>query len=155
MGKVTKAVLSGLALNLVVASVIPNARSQAIPLPQAAGSGITVTLNGVSAAVPKKGETQQLNVSQGQRTSLSVGNGVTLGTSAQFTSSVGTVSVARSVLEPTSVFLKSSIGDNAPTAANPTGQITKIHIEVDYSSKTAKEKIEKAGGQITVKNQSK
>ena len=32
---------------------------------------------------------------------------------------------------------------------------TKIHIEVDYSSKTAKEKIEKAGGQITVKNQSK
>ena len=35
-----------------------------------------------------------------------MGNGVTLGTSAQFTSSVGTVSLARSVLEPTSVFLK-------------------------------------------------
>ena len=32
---------------------------------------------------------------------------------------------------------------------------TKIDIEADYSSKTAKEKIEKAGGQITVKNQSK
>ena len=32
---------------------------------------------------------------------------------------------------------------------------SKIDIEVDYSSKTAKEKIEKAGGQITVKNQSK
>ena len=31
----------------------------------------------------------------------------------------------------------------------------KIDIEADYSSKTAKEKIEKAGGQITVKNQSK
>ena len=30
-----------------------------------------------------------------------------------------------------------------------------IDIESDYSSKTAKEKIEKAGGQITVKNQSK
>ena len=31
----------------------------------------------------------------------------------------------------------------------------KIDIEVDYSSKIAKEKIEKAGGQITFKNQSK
>ena len=32
---------------------------------------------------------------------------------------------------------------------------SKIDIEVDYTSKIAKEKIEKAGGQITVKNQSK
>ena len=32
---------------------------------------------------------------------------------------------------------------------------SKIDIEADYSSKTAKEKIEKAGGQITFKNQSK
>ena len=32
---------------------------------------------------------------------------------------------------------------------------SKIDIEVDYSSKIAKEKIEKAGGQITVKNQAK
>lgn len=32
---------------------------------------------------------------------------------------------------------------------------SKINIEADYFSKTAKEKIEKAGGQITVKNQSK
>ena len=32
---------------------------------------------------------------------------------------------------------------------------SKIDIEVDYSSKIAKEKIKKAGGQITVKNQSK
>ena len=32
---------------------------------------------------------------------------------------------------------------------------SKIDIEVDYSSKIAKEKIQKAGGQITVKNQSK
>ena len=32
---------------------------------------------------------------------------------------------------------------------------SKIDLEADYSSKTAKEKIEKAGGQITVKNQSK
>ena len=32
---------------------------------------------------------------------------------------------------------------------------SKINIEADYSSKIAKEKIEKAGGQIIVKNQSK
>ena len=32
---------------------------------------------------------------------------------------------------------------------------SKIDIDADYSSKTAKEKIEKAGGQITFKNQSK
>ncbi len=32
---------------------------------------------------------------------------------------------------------------------------SKIDIEADYSSKTAKDKIEKAGGKITVKNQSK
>ena len=32
---------------------------------------------------------------------------------------------------------------------------SKIDIEVDYSSKIAKEKIEKAGGQITIKNQVK
>ena len=31
---------------------------------------------------------------------------------------------------------------------------SKIDIEVDYSSKSAKDKVEKAGGQITVKNQS-
>ena len=32
---------------------------------------------------------------------------------------------------------------------------SKIDIEADYSSKAAKEKIENAGGQVTVKNQSK
>ena len=32
---------------------------------------------------------------------------------------------------------------------------SKIDIEADYSSKIAKEKIEKAGGQIIIKNQSK
>ena len=32
---------------------------------------------------------------------------------------------------------------------------SKIEIEVDYSSKIAKEKIEKAGGKIIIKNQSK
>lgn len=74
---------------------------------------ITVTMAGVSATVPEAGRTEQLNVSQGQRTTLSVGNGVTLGTSAQFTSSIGSVSLSRSVLEPTRVALESSIGKGA------------------------------------------
>ena len=39
--------------------------------------GITVTMAGVSATVPEIGRTEQLNVSQGQRTTLSVGNSVT------------------------------------------------------------------------------
>ena len=76
----------------------------------AGNAQMTVTMSGVSAVIPAKGETQSLNVSQGQRTSLSVGNGVSLGTSAQFTSSIGSVSVSRSVLQPTSVALESSIG---------------------------------------------
>ena len=74
---------------------------------------ITVTMAGVSATVPEAGRTEQLNVSQGQRTTLSVGNGVTLGTSAQFTSSIGSVALSRSVLEPTLVKLESSIGKGA------------------------------------------
>jgi len=121
MTNLKTALLSGLAVNLVVAGLVPTARSQTVT-PLAPGTGITVSLPGVAATVPTKGETQQLNVSKGQRTALSVGNSVSVGTAAQFTSSVGTISVARSVLEPTSVFLKSSIGDN-------NDQVTKIHIE--------------------------
>ena len=78
-----------------------------------ASAQITVTMANVSATVPEAGRTEQLNVSQGQRTTLSVGNGVTLGTSAQFTSSIGSVALSRSVLEPTRVFLESSIGKGA------------------------------------------
>lgn len=98
----------------------------------AATPGITVTMAGVSAVVPTKGRTEQLNVSQGQRTTLSVGNSVTLGTSAQFTSSIGSVSLSRSVLEPTRVSLTSAIGvginPNNGLAGQQTG-ITNINIE--------------------------
>ena len=78
-----------------------------------ASAQITVTMAGVSATVPEAGRTEQLNVSQGQRTTLSVGNGVTLGTSAQFTSSIGSVALSRSVLQPSLVKLESSIGKGA------------------------------------------
>ena len=80
-----------------------------IPAANAQVAGITVTLGGVSAAAPAKGETQSLNVSQGSRTTLSVGNGVQIGTQAQMSSSIGTISLSRSVLEPTSVTLGSTI----------------------------------------------
>ena len=83
-----------------------------IPAANAQVAGITVTLGGVSAAAPAKGETQSLNVSQGSRTTLSVGNGVQIGTQAQMSSSIGTISLSRSVLEPTSVTLGSTIGRN-------------------------------------------
>ena len=83
-----------------------------IPAANAQVAGITVTLGGVSAAAPAKGETQSLNVSQGARTTLSVGNGVQIGTQAQMSSSIGTISLSRSVLEPTSVTLGSTIGRN-------------------------------------------
>ena len=88
----------------------------------AAHAQITVTLEGVTATAPAKGETQSLNVSQGARTTLAVGNGVQLGTAAQMSSSIGTTSISRSVLEPTSIALGSSIGMND-------SQTTTINIE--------------------------
>ena len=63
--------------NLVSASISVIALTS-IGLP--CDAQITVTMGGVQAVVPEKGRTEQLNVSQGQRTTLSVGNGVTLGT---------------------------------------------------------------------------
>ena len=100
-----KAILTaGLIAGMNIPLLIPAANAQV--------AGITVTLGGVSAAAPAKGETQSLNVSQGSRTTLSVGNGVQIGTQAQMSSSIGTISLSRSVLEPTSVTLGSTIGRN-------------------------------------------
>ena len=70
---------------------------------------ITVTMAGVSATVPEAGRTEQLNVSQGQRTTLSVGNGVTLGTSAQFTSSIGSVAYPDLFFSQRESFLKAQL----------------------------------------------
>ena len=100
---------------------------------------ITVTMAGVSATVPEAGRTEQLNVSQGQRTTLSVGNGVTLGTSAQFTSSIGSVALSRSVLEPTRVALESSIGKGAVLG------LTDINIE-NISANSDAGQIQSDGG---------
>ena len=110
-----KAILTaGLIAGMNIPLLIPAANAQV--------AGITVTLGGVSAAAPAKGETQSLNVSQGSRTTLSVGNGVQIGTQATMSSSIGTISLSRSVLEPTSVTLGSTIGRND-------SQTTVINIE--------------------------
>jgi len=110
---------------------------------------ITVTMAGVSATVPEKGQTQQLNVSQGQRTTLAVGNGVTLGTSAQFTSSIGSVSLSRSVLQPTSVSLESSIGQGAVLGR------TDINIENITANANAGNILSEGGSNMTVGSDSK
>ena len=111
MSSLKKLLTTGLLVGMQMPLMLPAANAQ-----------ITVTLEGVTATAPNKGETQSLNVSQGARTTLAVGNGVQLGTSAQMSSSIGTISVSRSVLEPTSIALGSSIGLNDT-------QTTTINIE--------------------------
>jgi len=114
----------------------------------AAHAQITVTLEGVTATAPNKGETQSLNVSQGARTTLAVGNGVQLGTSAQMSSSIGTISVSRSVLEPTSIALGSSIGMNDT-------QTTTINIENITANGNGGNINSQGGSNITVAEGSK
>lgn len=114
----------------------------------AAHAQITVTLEGVTATAPNKGETQSLNVSQGARTTLAVGNGVQLGTSAQMSSSIGTISVSRSVLEPTSIALGSSIGLNDT-------QTTTINIENITANGNGGNISSQGGSNITVAEGSK
>ena len=114
----------------------------------AAHAQITVTLEGVTATAPAKGETQSLNVSQGARTTLAVGNGVQLGTSAQMSSSIGTTSISRSVLEPTSIALGSSIGMNDT-------QTTTINIENITANGNGGNINSQGGSNITVAEGSK
>ncbi|WP_143592935.1 hypothetical protein [Synechococcus sp. 8F6] len=59
---------------------------------------------------PAKGETQNTSITNGSRTSLSVGNSTAFGASTNLTASVGLVAVSRSVLIPTEVSVKTAIG---------------------------------------------
>jgi len=74
---------------------------------------VTVTLGGVSVAAPPKGETQNVNVSSGSRTSLVVGNSTSFGASAQLNTSPGVTALSSSTLTPTSISIGSNIGQNA------------------------------------------
>jgi len=102
MSSLKKLLATGILVGMNMPLVLPAAHAQ-----------ITVTLDGVTANAPAKGRTESLNISQGARTTLAVGNGVQLGTSASMSSSVGTNSVSRSELTPTNIALSSSIGMTA------------------------------------------
>jgi hypothetical protein len=83
--------------------------------------------------------TENLSVTNGSRTSLSVGNSTSFGTSANLSVSQGLTAVSRSVLAPSQVDITSNIG------ANPLKPgVTQINI----SNLTAK-----GGGTINLENQ--
>lgn len=91
-----------------------------------------------NVVAPAAGTTQNLSVTNGSRTSLSVGNSSSFGASANLTTSAGLTAVSRSVLTPSSVEITSSIGSK-PTDLG----VTKINI----SNLTAK-----GGGTINPSN---
>ena len=99
MSSLKKLLATGILVGMNMPLMSPGAQAQ-----------IVVTLDGVTAEAPAQGRTESLNVTRGSRTTLAVGNGVQLGTSATMSSSVGTNSVSRSVLVPTQIALSSSIG---------------------------------------------
>ena len=78
------------------------------PLPVPSG----ITQAGITVVPPEKGMTQNLSVTNGSRTSLSVGNNTSFGASTNLTLSEGLTGVSRTVLIPSSVGISSKIGDN-------------------------------------------
>ena len=92
MSSLKKLLATGILVGMNMPLMLPGAQAQ-----------IVVTLDGVTAEAPAQGRTESLNVTRGSRTTLAVGNGVQLGTSATMSSSVGTNSVSRSVLVPTQI----------------------------------------------------
>lgn len=72
-----------------------------------------ITQAGITVTPPEKGVTQNLSVTNGSRTSLSVGNTTSFGASTNLTLSEGLTGVSRTVLIPSSVSIGSKIGDNA------------------------------------------
>jgi hypothetical protein len=72
-----------------------------------------ITQGGIRIEPPTKGETQNLSLTTGSRTALSVGNTTSFGASTNLTLSSGLTGVSRTVLIPSSVSISSKIGDNA------------------------------------------
>jgi hypothetical protein len=96
-------------------SGIANAQSTIVPT----GTGVNV-----SAPTAASGRsTENLSVTNGSRTSLSVGNSTSFGASTNLSASEGLTAVSRSVLAPSAVAITSTIGSN-PTALG----LTKINI---------------------------
>jgi hypothetical protein len=104
-----------------------------------AQSTIAPTGAGVNVTAPASGKTENLSVTNGSRTSLSVGNSTSFGTSANLSASGGLTAISRSALSPSDVSITSNIGSN-PDAEG----VTKINI----SNLTAK-----GGGTVIPGNQ--
>lgn len=76
-----------------------------------------------NVVAPATGTTQNLSVTNGSRTSLSVGNSSSFGASANLTTTAGLTGVSRSILTPSSVDITSSIGSKTSDIG-----VTKINI---------------------------
>jgi hypothetical protein len=79
--------------------------------------------SGATAVAPASGGTENLSVTNGSRTSLSVGNSTSFGASTNLSLSSGLVGVGRSALVPATATVTSAIG----TTGSTTG-VTKINI---------------------------
>lgn len=79
---------------------------------QQAQSVIPGGTNGPTVVSPGKGLTENLSVTNGSRTTLSVGNSTAFGSSSNISAGAGVVAVSRSVLIPSSVGIVSTIGSN-------------------------------------------
>lgn len=80
----------------------------------------------VRASAPTGGGTENLSVTNGSRTSLSVGNSTSFGASTNLSLSGGLVGVGRSTLIPAATTVTSNIGVNGSSGTN--SGITKINI---------------------------
>jgi hypothetical protein len=92
----------------------------------------TITPTGPTVVAPTAASgrsTENLSVTNGSRTSLTVGNNTSFGTSANISASDGVTSISRSVLAPSSVTIGSNIG-LSPTALGST--------KINISNLTAK-----------------
>ena len=87
---------------------VPSSAQVTTPIPIPSG----ITQAGITIIPPEKGMTQNLSVTNGSRTSLSVGNNTSFGASTNLTLSEGLTGVSRTVLIPSSVGISSKIGDN-------------------------------------------
>lgn len=79
--------------------------------------------SGPTAVAPANGGTENLSVTNGSRTSLSVGNSTSFGASTNLSLSSGLVGVGRSALVPATATVTSSIGTTGTTEG-----VTKINI---------------------------
>lgn len=89
----------------------------------AASAQSVIGPSGVTANAPARGTTENLSVTNGSRTSLSVGNATSFGASTNLSASAGLTAISRSALVPATTTVSSSIGTNPSSLG-----LTKINI---------------------------